>query len=55
MCREWNGHEIVEVYATQVSDNTILPAFLALGGFTEDALKLCETYSIGTAERIAHF
>ncbi len=55
MCREWNGHEIVEVYATQVPDKTILPVFLALGGFTEDALKLCERDGIGTAERIAHF
>ncbi|MCP4400064.1 MAG: restriction endonuclease, partial [bacterium] len=43
------------VYAKQVPDNTILPAFLSLGGFTEDALRLCEEQGIGTAERIAHF
>ncbi len=47
--------EKLAVYAKQVPDNTILPAFLALGGFTEDALTLCETQGIGTAERIAHF
>ncbi len=63
--KKWNdpvgttpGEDFAEklaVYATQVPDKTILPAFFALGGFTEDALKLCETYRIGTAERIAHF
>jgi len=47
--------EKLAVYATQVPDNTILPAFLSLGGFTEDARQLCEKHDIGTAERIAHF
>jgi len=43
------------VYARQIPDNTILPAFLSLGGFQEDARQLCEKHGIGTAERIAHF
>ncbi len=47
--------EKAQVYATQMTDKHILPAFLALGGFQEPALRLCETHSIGTADRIAHF
>jgi len=47
--------EKLDVYAKQLPDNTILPAFLALGGFREDARKLCELHGIGTAERIAFF
>ena len=45
----------LEVYARKMPDNTILPAFLSLGGFREDARRLCEQHGIGTAERIAHF
>ncbi len=45
----------LDVYAKQLPDKTILPAFLALGGFREDARKLCELHGIGTAERIAFF
>ena len=47
--------EKVNLYATQRLDKTILPAFLALGGFTKDAQQLCEERCIGTAECIAHF
>jgi hypothetical protein len=47
--------ENVEVYAKHVPDNTILPAVLSLGGFQEDALRVCEERGIGTADRIAHF
>ena len=47
--------EKLDVYARQLPDNTILPAFLALGGFREDARKLCELHGIGTAERIVFF
>jgi len=43
------------VYAKQIPDNTILPVFLALGGFRKDARQLCEKHGIGTAERIAYF
>ncbi len=56
------GKNIVEdfvdklaVYARQIPDNTILPAFLSLGGFREDARQLCEKHGIGTAERIVFF
>jgi hypothetical protein len=47
--------EKVEVYAKQVSDKTILPTFLSLGGFTDEALEFCEEHGIGTAEKIAYF
>jgi len=47
--------EKIDVYARQNSDNTILPAFLSLGGFREDARRLCENHGIGTAECIAFF
>jgi hypothetical protein len=41
-----------EVYARLHPDRTILPAFLALGGFTDEALRLCEARGIATAERV---
>jgi len=47
--------EKAEVYAGSVPDKTILPAFLSLGGFAGEAMRLCEERGIGTAERIAHF
>ncbi|MDM8525282.1 hypothetical protein QUF80_18075 [Desulfococcaceae bacterium HSG8] len=47
--------EKVEVYARSVSGKKILPAFLSLGGFAGDAMRLCEKHGIRTAERIAHF
>ncbi len=47
--------EKVDAYARDAPGKTILPAFLSLGGFTEDAMRLCEERGIGTAERIAHF
>ncbi|MCP4401200.1 MAG: hypothetical protein GY801_28370 [bacterium] len=47
--------EKLENYTKQVPGKTLLPAFLSLGGFTEDALRLCRTRQIGTAEKIAHF
>ena len=47
--------EKLDVYARQNPDNTILPAFLSLGGIREDARQLCKQHGIGTAERIAHF
>jgi hypothetical protein len=33
----------------------ILPAFLSLGGFTEEALQFCQTQGIATACRIEVF
>lgn len=47
--------EKLEAYADLVSENTIVPAFLSLGGFTKPALQLCAEHGIGIAERITHF
>jgi hypothetical protein len=47
--------EKVEVYATQVPEKMVLPTFLSLGGFTDEARQFCQERGIGTAERIAHF
>ncbi len=47
--------EKVQVYQQQFEDQTILPAFLSLGGFTEEAQRLCQTYQIGWAEKIRHY
>ncbi len=47
--------EKAEIYAENIPGKTILPAFLSLGGFTDDSMLLCEKLGIGTAERIAHF
>ncbi|MCP4351071.1 MAG: hypothetical protein GY795_36870 [Desulfobacterales bacterium] len=47
--------EKVEIYAKDVPGKTILPAFLSLGGFTEEALQFCEMRDIGTAECIMFF
>ncbi len=58
MTRKKNVQDFIEkldVYAKQNPDKTILPAFLALGGFREDAWQLCERHGIGMAERIAFF
>ncbi len=47
--------EKVGIFSEQNPERTILPAFLSLGGFRKDALKLCQNQGIGTAERIEHF
>ncbi len=47
--------EKVELYAKSVSDKIILPVFLSLGGFTDEAMQFCEERGIGMAEYIAHF
>ncbi len=44
--------EKVEVYAKRFPDKIILPAFLSLGGFTDEAMQFCEAQGIGTAEGI---
>ncbi|MFQ5617097.1 MAG: restriction endonuclease, partial [Anaerolineales bacterium] len=44
--------EKVEIYRQQFPEKTVLPAFLSLGGFTEDARRFCEQEGIGRAERI---
>ncbi|MCP4692071.1 MAG: hypothetical protein GY859_28760 [Desulfobacterales bacterium] len=48
-------YDKVNVYATLHPDKTILPAFLSLGGFIEDAGAFCKEKGIGTADKIAHF
>jgi len=47
--------EKVEVYKKQFPDQKILPAFLSLGGFTEDARHVCQAHEIGWAETILHY
>ncbi|MCP4353712.1 MAG: hypothetical protein GY795_50335 [Desulfobacterales bacterium] len=47
--------EKADLYSKQFPDKTILPAFLSLGGFTEEAMQVCEKRGIGTAECIEHF
>jgi len=47
--------EKTDIFSEQNPDRTILPAFLSLGGFRGNALKLCQTLGIGTAEKIEHF
>ncbi|QTA92756.1 hypothetical protein [Desulfonema magnum] len=47
--------EKAERFSEQNPDKIVLPAFLALGGFTDDALEFCRKQGIGTAEKIEHF
>jgi len=47
--------EKVEVYGKILATSLILPAFLSLGGLTEEALQFCQTHGIGTAHRIEQF
>lgn len=46
--------EKVEVYVTLFPNQSILPAFLSLGGFDAKALEYCQTQGIGTATEIAY-
>ncbi len=47
--------EKVQVYQHQHPEARILPAFLSLGGFTEEALTSCEEHGIGWATQIEHY
>jgi DNA-binding Lrp family transcriptional regulator len=47
--------EKVQVYQRQHPEEIILPAFLSLGGFTEEALASCKEYGIGWATQIEHY
>ncbi|MDM8514675.1 hypothetical protein QUF76_00615 [Desulfobacterales bacterium HSG16] len=49
--------EKIEIYAKNenISGKMILPVFLSLGGFTDEAIQFCKKMEIGTAERIMHF
>ncbi len=46
--------EKVVVYAQQFPEKIMLPAFLSLGGFTDEALRFCRAEGIGTAEAIVY-
>lgn len=45
-------HDKAAAYATQQAGQTILPAFLSLGGFTPEAQAFCTQTGIATAEQI---
>ncbi|MCE7988653.1 MAG: hypothetical protein DYG89_46450 [Caldilinea sp. CFX5] len=45
----------VTAYAASNPQATVRPAFLALGGFTEDATEFCRVHDIGMAEQITYF
>ncbi len=47
--------EKANAYSKDIPGKMILPVFLSLGGFTEEAIQLCKEREIGTAEHIAHF
>jgi hypothetical protein len=47
--------EKVEIYGKILETSLILPAFLSLGGFTEEALEFCQTNGIGTADQIKQY
>jgi hypothetical protein len=47
--------EKVQVYQRQHPEESLLPAFLSLGGFTEEALQFCQTHGIAWAERLERF
>lgn len=45
-------HDKVMVYRDQHPEQVVLPAILALGGFTAEAQAFCETHDIGTAHEM---
>jgi hypothetical protein len=47
--------EKVAVYQKRFPEAIILPAFLSLGGFTQEAEQFCETHGIATATEIKHY
>jgi hypothetical protein len=47
--------EKVEVYGKLFAEKNILPAFLSLGGLSEDARKFCQAQGIATASKIEPF
>ncbi|MCP4701916.1 MAG: hypothetical protein GY862_34415 [Gammaproteobacteria bacterium] len=48
-------HEKTEIYRQSFPAETILPAFLSLGGFTEEALVFCQEHGIAVSNRIQQF
>lgn len=47
--------EKIKVYSTLFPDKILLPVFLSVGGFTKEALILCQNLEIGTAEQIVYY
>ena len=47
--------EKVAVYGTLFPEKIVLPAYLSLGGFTQEAQRGCVEHGIGTAERIEQY
>lgn len=50
-----NFQEKVAIYQTQYSEQLILASFLSLGGFTEDALALCQSQGIAWSTELRYF
>ncbi|MCP4701917.1 MAG: hypothetical protein GY862_34420, partial [Gammaproteobacteria bacterium] len=48
-------HEKTEIYRQSFPAETVLPAFLSLGGFTEEALVFCREHEIAVSNRIQQF
>ncbi|MEI7742830.1 MAG: hypothetical protein WCK58_03645, partial [Chloroflexota bacterium] len=42
------------VYAGTIAGQVVLPAFLSLGGFTDEAQAFCQNEGIATAEEITY-
>jgi hypothetical protein len=45
----------VTVYQAQNPEQTVLAAFLSLGGFTSEAQQRCEQLSFAWAEEMSYF
>ena len=44
----------IQALKATLPQRTIIPAYLALGGFTEDAMALCEENGVGTAQGLEY-
>jgi len=44
--------EKVNVYSDMYSQHTVLPAFFSLGGFTDEAMVLCQSHNIATTDKL---
>jgi hypothetical protein len=48
-------YEKIKSYSNLAPEKNIMPAFLSLGGFTDEAAQFCEEKGIAVAEYIAYF
>jgi len=46
---------MIKVYSQLFVNQKMLPAFLSLGGLTDEALQFCQAQGIATAYRIEQF